>query len=378
MKIRKSFKYRIYPNKSQQNKLNQQFGASRFVYNYYLRQRIDYYAKNGSGLTYYKNAMDLVDLKNQPEYEWLKKSHSQVLQQSLTDLDNAYSNFFNKKSNFPKFKKKHGRQSCRFPQGFKLTENKLYIPKVGLVKIILHRQVEGKMKNLTVSKTKSGKYFVSIQVEQEIDDPHYTGNKIGLDLGIKDFVVTSESQKYSYPKFYRKSERQLKKLQKQFFRAKKGSKGREKIRVKLARCHEKIANQRKDFLHKLSRKLVNDNQLIVIEDLNIKGMIKNHHLAKSISDSSWSEFIRQLEYKGQWYGCQIEKIDRFFPSSKCCFYCGYINNSLKLSDRIWTCKECGSVLDRDVNAAKNILNWYTVGNTEIYADGQLIRPFSEG
>jgi putative transposase len=374
MIIRKAYKYRIYPNSEQEKKLTKQFGASRFIYNYFLRKRIDYYTETGKGLNYYTTQKMLTELKKKPEYNWLSEVHAQSLQMTLRNLDIAYNNFFNKKNKFPKFKKKNHHQSCQYPQFFRFIDNKLYIPKIGNVKLKLSCPIHGKMKNLTISKTKSGKYFASIQVEQEIQEPEYKGNKIGIDLGLKDFAVTSDNQKYPASKFFQKSEKKLAKIQREFSRKQKGSKGQEKARIKLARQHEKIANQRQDFLHKLSRQLIEENQLIVIEDLNVKGMVKNHCLAKSISDVGWSEFVRQLKYKGEWYGCQVEQIDRFFPSSKRCFHCGYINQNLTLNDRTWTCPECKTELDRDVNAAKNILNWYTVGTTEINADGQNVRP----
>lgn len=349
------------------------------MYNYFLRKRIDAYAETGKGLTYHDTALQLTELKKQDDCNWLKDMDSQAVQQALRDLDTAYNNFFNKRAKFPTFKKKHSKQTCRFPQRFKIDGNKLYIPKVGWVKIVLHRPIEGIMKNLTVSRTKSGKYFASIQVEQEIDDPVYQGGQIGLDLGLKDFAVTSDGQRFPNPKHLRKSERRLKRYQRKLSKTHKGSKGRDKARLKVARLHEKIANQRLDFTHKLSRQLVESNQLIAVEDLNIKGMVKNHSLAKSISDAGWSEFVRQLNYKGQWYGCHIEQIDRFFPSSKRCVHCGFVNQDLQLSDRHWICPECGTVLDRDVNAAQNILNWTRAGAVQSYVDnpnagGEAIHP----
>jgi putative transposase len=368
--IKRAYKFRLYPNIEQQSQLVKQFGATRFTYNYFLRQRINHYTNTGKGLTYHDTALMLTELKKRPEYSWLKEAQSQTLQQALRDLDTAYNNFFNKRADFPTFKKKHGKQSCRFPQGFKVSDKKLFVPKIGWIKIVLHRPIEGVMKNVTISKTKSGKYFASIQVEQETDEPTYEGGQIGLDLGLKDFAVTSDGQRFPSPKYLRKAEKRLRRLQRRLSRCQKGSHGRNKARLKVARQHEKIANQRQDFLHKLSKHLVDENQVIVIEDLHVKGMLKNHHLAKSISDSGWSEFVRQLNYKGQWYGCHIEQIDRFFPSSKRCFHCGHIYERLTLAMRQWGCPECGTLIDRDLNAAQNILNWYTVGTTEIYAAGQ--------
>jgi putative transposase len=376
--IKRAYKYRIYPNSQQRDKLSQQFGGCRFVYNYFLRRRIDTYAETGKGLTYHDTALQLTELKKQTDYNWLKDMDSQAAQQALRDLDTAYSNFFNKRAKFPNFKKKRGKQTCRFPQRFKIDGNKLYIPKVGWIKIVLHRPIEGVMKNLTVSRTKSGKYFASIQVEQEIDAPVYQGGKVGLDLGLKDFAVTSDGQRFPNPKHLRKSERRLARYQRKLSKTQKGSNGRDKARLKVAKLHEKIANQRLDFTHKLSRQLVESNQLTAIEDLNVKGMVRNHSLAKSISDAGWSEFVRQLNYKGQWYGCHIEQIDRFFPSSKRCVHCGFVNQDLQLSDRHWICPECGSVLDRDINAAQNILLWSTVGATGFQAAGQTVSPTSVG
>ncbi len=376
--VKRAYRYRIYPTIQQQEQLVRQFGASRFVYNHFLRQRIDTYAETGKNLTYCDTALQLTGLKKQVEYNWLKDTDSQALQQSLRDLDTAYSNFFNKCARFPKFKKKHGKQACRFPQRFRIKNGRLLIPKIGLTKIILHRPPGGKMKNLTISKTRSGRYFASIQVEQEMPEPSYNGNQVGLDFGLKDFVITNDGQRFANPKHLAKSECKIKRLQRKLSRTQAGSNGREKARIKIAKQHERVANQRRDFLHKLSRQLIEENQLIVIEDLNVKGMIQNRHLAKAISDVGWPEFVRQLSYKGQWYGCHIEKIDRFFPSSKRCFHCGFVNQDLKLSDRQWICPECGCILDRDINAAQNILNWYSVGTTRIYADGQNVRPSSEG
>lgn len=374
MVIKSAYKFRLYPNTEQQAQLSKQFGCVRFIYNHFLRQRIDHYAQTGKGLTYHETALKLTELKKQTEYSWLSEAQAQTLQQSLRDLDTAYNNFFNKRADFPNFKKKDGKQSCRFPQDFRVDGKAIRLPKIGLVKIVLHRPIEGVMKNVTVSRTKSGRYFASIQVERETPEPTYQGRYIGLDLGLKDFAVTSEGQKFPNPKHLRKSEKRLAMLQRRLSRKQKGSKGKEKARLKVARIHEKIANQRQDFTHKLSRQLVEDSQLIAIEDLNIKGMVKNHKLAKSISDSGWSEFVRQLKYKGEWYGCHIEQIDRFFPSSKRCFHCGYINQDLTLSDRLWTCPECACVIDRDINAALNVLNFATVGTTGIHAAGQTVSP----
>lgn len=362
MKINRAYKYRIYPNKAQQDALAQQFGAARFVYNYFLRARIDHYAayKDGAGkkgLTYFDTTAQLTTLKKEPEYTWLRDANSQALQQSLGDLDKAYNNFFNKRAQFPHFKSKRARQSFRVPQGFGIKDGKLNIPKLSPLKIVLHRPIEGAMKSVTISKTSTGCYYAAILCECELPDPEYRGETIGIDLGLKDFAVTSDGEHIPAPKYLRKAEKRLRRAQRHHSRCKPGSRGKEKARLVLARQHEHVANQRLDFTHKLSRRLVDENQAIGAESLNVKGMVANHCLAKSISDAGWSEFMRQLAYKGTWYGCQLLRVDRFFPSSKRCHDCGHILDALPLSIREWTCPECGVVHDRDENAAQNILTF---------------------
>ena len=269
----------------------------------------------------------------------------------------AYNNFFKKRAKFPKFKKKSYHQSYNIDNLTLYIENgRVYIPKIkDGVKIVEHRPLEGKILNGTISKTADEKYFISITVEKEIDQLSVETNKIGLDLGIKDFVVISTGDKVTNPHFKKKEVKKLKKLQRALSRKKKGSRRREKCRIKLARLNASINNKKNDFLHKLSSKLIHENQVICLEDLNVKGMVKNHHLAESISECSWYEFTRQLDYKAKWYGRTVVKIDRFFPSSKTCSNCGFIKESLNLSERKWTCPKCGINHDRDLNAAKNIL-----------------------
>lgn len=361
MVILKAFKFRLRPNKEQKEQLGRQFGACRFVWNHYLRQRIDHYAETGKGLNYYDNARDLTQLKRRPEYEWLKEANSQSLQQSLQDLTVAYTNFFAKHAKFPHFKRKEARQSFRVPQSFRAEDNCLSIPKITPIKMTIHRPLGGKMKSVTISRTPSGKYFASILCKIEVPEPKYEGGEIGIDLGLTHFIVTSEGEKVNAPQFFRKAERKLSRLQHILSRRQKGSSGWQKARLAVARQREHIANQRADFLHKLSRRLVDENQVIGIETLNVKGMLANHHLAKSISDAGWGKFVRQLDYKGTWHGCHIHRVDRFFPSSKRCHACGHINEALHLSDREWTCPKCGTIHDRDVNAAINILIFSTAG-----------------
>ena len=313
----------------------------------------------------------MAELKRLPEFEWLRDADSQALQQSLKDLDRAYENFFKGRAEYPNFKRKYGKQSLRYPQRFKtdFPAKRIYLPKVGWVKCVFHRAIDGKMKNCTVSKTKSGKYFVSIQCEVEIDDPVPAGGQIGIDLGLKDFATPSEGEPIATPKHLRKSERRLKIRQRRLSRQQKGSNNRNKARHRVAVTHEKIANQRSDFHHQLSRKLIDENQVIGLETLNVVGMLSNHNLAKSISDAGWSSFVNMLAYKGAWYGCEIKRISQWFPSSKLCSGCGTKNQLLKLSDRAWTCQNCGVVHDRDRNAAINILNESTAGAAESNALG---------
>lgn len=358
MIIYKTFKFRLYPTVDQINLLAQHFGACRFVYNHFLHERIELYASKKQSLTYNNMSKILTDLKKNPELVWLNGVNSQSLQQAIRHLDVAYNNFFNKRAQFPKIKSKHDKQSFHVPQSFKIDEanGHLIIPKITPIKTVFHRPIEGEMKSITISKTKTGKYFASILVETEKEvKEKKSGAKIGIDLGLKSFLVTSEGEKIDPPKFLRQSEKKLKCFQRRLSRKQKGGKNRAKARIKVARIHEKISNQRFDFLHKLSHRLVSESQAIFAEDLNVKGIMANHHLAKSVSDSGWSEFVRQLRYKTEWNGVHFEQIDRFFPSSKRCFSCGWINQSLSLKDREWTCKGCGTIIDRDLNSAQNIL-----------------------
>ena len=365
MKINKAFKFRIYPNDQQKQFLAQSFGCARVVYNRFLRQRIDYYAETGKGLTYHNNALALTQLKKQPEFEWLNNISAQSLQQALRNLNVAYNNFFNKKAKFPNFKKKSNKQSFNVPQDFAVHDNVVDIPKCKGIKIKLHRTIEGTTKSITISRTPSGRYFASVLCELEIPEPVITGNEIGIDYGIKAFITTSDGKSIESPKFLRKAEKRLKQLSKSFSKKvslkQPSAKNRYKAQKRLARQHEKVSNQLQDFLHKTSRQLVSDNQAIYIESLAIRNMIQNHCLAKSISDSGWNMFVNMLKYKGSWHGCRIIEIDRWFPSSKRCHVCGYINDNLTLSDRSWLCPECNTNHDRDVNAAINILTFGRAG-----------------
>ena len=362
--FRKAYKYRLYPNKEQQDNLAIQFGHARFVYNYLLNARKDHFKTVGKGLSCNATIKILPALTKDEGTKWLSEADSQVLQQKARDLDNAYKNFFAGRAKYPKFKSKHGDQSIRYPQRFRLGGDRIYLPKVGQIKIKLHRSIEGTMKNATVSKTKSGKYFVSIQCETKINSVANEKPPIGVDLGLKDFAVLSSGEKIAHPANLRKSEKRLARLQRKLAKKKKGSNNRTKARLKFARLHEHVASQRKDFVDKLSHRLTTSHGLVALENLNVKGMIKNRCLAKSISDSGWGMFNRMCDYKAVVNGSEVKRVDRFFPSSKLCRHCGTINKDLKLHHRFWTCDNCSAEHDRDVSAAINILNFCTVGATE--------------
>lgn len=358
IKILKAYKYRLYPNKEQEIYINKNIGCCRFVYNYFLSKRIEYYKENKKGLTYNNNANELTKLKN--ELLWLKEIESTSLQQSLKDLDKAYKSFFTG-NGYPKFKsKKNNKQSYRCQcvnNNIKIVcKNKIKLPKLGIVKFKQHRTFDGKIKNVTISKTKTNKYYISILVEQEIQELPKNEFAIGIDLGLTDFAITSDGIKYANPRYLKKSLNKLAIEQRKLSRKKKGSKNRNKQRIKVARLHEKISNQRKDFLHKLSYELINENQVICLEDLQVKEVQQNKYLSQSVSDVGWYEFRRQLEYKSKWYGRTIVIINKWYPSSQICSNCGENTGKKTLNIREFTCPYCGKHHDRDINASINILN----------------------
>jgi putative transposase len=378
----KSYKYKLKPNEEQIVLLNKHFGSIRFVFNYFLNERKKEYETNKNVLNYYDNARSLTELKKQEEYSWLKEINSQSLQYSLKCLDGAYQNFFKFKKGFPKFKSKHTKNSFSVPQSVNLINGKLVIPKFKEpIDLVLHRHFNGTIKSCTISKTKTNEYFVSFLVETEHKKLEKTGKSIGIDLGIKDFVITSEGYKYKNNRYTKTYAKQLKEHQQHLSRKTNGSKSYEKQKLKVAKLHKKITNSRLDNLHKVSTDLIKKYDVIILEDLNIKGMIKNHKLSKHISDASWSKFINLLTYKSEWNEKKIVKIDRFFPSSKTCNCCGYINQNLDLSIREWTCPSCDIKLDRDLNASINILKeGYKIisSGTDDYRSGGKIRPTSVG
>lgn len=356
----KSYKYRIFPSDAQKIQLDNIFGQVRFVYNLGLETRISAYLGSKSNLNYFSLANQLKELKDSDEFSWLNQSPSQALQMSLRNLDNAYTKFF-KGAGFPKYKSKHGKQSFSLPQGVHLSEDnkQIFIPKLKWVDIDLHRKLgKGEIKTVTVSKTPTNKYFVSILIENNKKLPNKKPIKestaVGLDLGIKHFCTTSDGEKFDNQDFLKSTLRRLKVEQRSLSRKKKGSNRYKKQKLAVALLHEKVRNQRQDYLHKISSYLIEKYDTICLEDLSVKNMVKNHNLARAISDQGWSEFCSMLEYKAEWLGKNISKIGRFAPSSKLCSDCGWINKELKLSDREWKCSNCGVLHDRDVNAGKNI------------------------
>ena len=378
-KINRTYRFRLYPNKGQTELLAKHFGCSRFVYNYFLNQRKEQYKLTGKSDNYYAQAKTLTILKKQKETAWLNEVNAQTLQFAIRSLDKAYNNFFKKRTKFPKFKSKHSKNSFTVPQTSSVAGGRLVIRKFTEgIKCRVHRKIKGKVGMVTITKTPSGKYFVSVFTEEEYITPiKKTGKSIGVDIGLKDLVVTSEGEKINNNRYTRKYEYKLAKAQQHLSRKKKSSRGFENQRLKVARLHEKIANSRADYLHKCSISLVRRYDTICIEDLNVKGMTKNHRLSKSITDASWGNFVSMLTYKAEWNDKKVVKVDRYFPSSQTCNVCGYLNKDIKdLSIRKWECPECHSHHDRDINAAINILriglNNISAGTVD-YTGGEEVR-----
>lgn len=359
MGIKRAYKFRFYPNPEQIEQLAQTFGCSRFVYNHMLRLRTDAWYERQERIGYHETSALLTALKKQPEYEWLKEVSSVPVQQSLQHLQNAFTNFFAKRAAYPSFKSKHGKQSATYvASAFKWVDSKLTLAKMKEpLAIRFSRTIPkaAKVTTVTVSKDTAGRYFVSMLCDDAVATlPEATG-QIGIDLGLTHFAVLSTGEKIAAPNVFRKNEKKLAKLQRRLAKKQKGSKNRAKAKLKVARIHAKIADTRRDFTHKLSTRLIRENQTIATETLAVKNMVKNGNLAKSISDAGWSDFVRQLEYKAKWYGRTLVGIDKWYPSSKRCSACGFVVSKMPLSVREWTCPECGVVHDRDLNAARNIL-----------------------
>ena len=347
-------KIRLYPTVEQNIAFAKQFGCARWVYNNALGESQKHYRETGKSLTYAKLSVRLPALKQ--EFEWLKEADAQALQQSLQHLSRAFENFFAKRGSYPAFKSKRDKQSYAYPQRVKIEGNRIYCPKVGWVRCVVHREIVGRMKTVTISRNPCGHFYASVLTDDGEEAPQvsYDGKVIGVDVGLTHLGITSDGQKIDNKRLTRKHARNLKRKQQKLSRKQKGSNRRNKARRLVARVHERIANARKDHLHKVSRQIVNENQVIAVETLNVKGMTKNHKLAKAVSDAGWGMLSSFLEYKAAREGKAFVKCDRWFPSSKTCSSCGRMVRKLPLNVRSWTCAECGTKHDRDINAAINI------------------------
>ncbi|MDO9281864.1 MAG: RNA-guided endonuclease TnpB family protein [Methylotenera sp.] len=350
-------KVRIYPNKVQAEKLAKAFGSARWYWNNSLAETQKVYAETGKGLGQYQLNARLPKLKT--EVKWLGETHSQVLQSVSLHLSRAFVNFFERRAQYPQFKHKQRKQSIQYPQGAKIIDGcKVFLPKIGHVKAIVHREVTGVIKTVTVSRDPSGSYFASILTENGLEAPaeSFDGKILGIDVGLTDLAVTSDGSKFNNPKHLRQAQKNLARKQQHLSRKAKGSNTRNKARLLVAKAHERVTNARKDYLHKLSTRLVNENQVIAVEDLHVKGMMKNHKLARAIGDAGWGAFTSMLKYKIARAGKGYIEVNRFFASSKTCSCCLHAQAQMPLEIRMWTCDKCGTKHDRDINAAINIRN----------------------
>ncbi len=374
MKQKRAYQYRIYPTDEQKKTLARTFGCVRFVYNWALRLRTDAYYERQERIYYSDTSARLTALKGQPESSWLNEVAAVPLQQSLRHLDKAFKNFFEGRADYPKFHSRHGEQSATYVgTAFKWDGTTLTLAKMDApLNIVWSRPLPKGCKptTVTITKDKASRYFISILVEEDIKHLPRVKKQVGLDLGLKSMVITSDGEHVGNPRYGRSDEKKLAKAQRHLSKKKKGSKNRAKARLRVAKAHAKIADRRRDYQHKLSTRIIRENQTICIESLQVKNMVKNHSLAKSISDVGWSEFTRQLEYKAEWYGRTLIKIEKWYPSSKRCHSCGHVLDSLSLDERFWMCPECKAFHDRDINAAKNVL----AAGLAVSACGEAVRP----
>lgn len=369
--IRKAFKYRLYPTEEQKEKFAKHFGHTRWVFNWTIDQQKEAYENDEGFQSAYSLCKELPKLKKQEETEWLSQVNAQSLQAAVHDACDAFENFFDG-AGYPNYKSKHGRQSFHAPQRGRVNfdRERISVPKIKDIPARVHRRFEGKVKTVTISQEPSGKYFASVLVEVDEEKPEKPPVKpettVGVDLGISHFATLSTGEKIENPKHLENSLKRLKVLQKRLSRKETGSNNWEKQRKKVARQHEHIANQREDFLHKLTARLTDENQTVAIETLNVSGMMKNGSLARAIADVGWHEFKRQLEYKSEWYGVNLLKIGQFEPSTRRCMECGNVNDELTLGDREWTCPACGHhVEDRDLHAARQIKRFALTQNADL-------------
>lgn len=355
--VHRAYRYRFYPTPQQAEQLAKTFGCVRFVYNRFLKVRTDSWYEKQERVGYNDTARLLTGLKQQPENTWLQEVSNVCLQQSLRHLDAAFKNFFLGRAKYPTTKKKYAKQSARYTtSGFTFKDGKLKLAKHDKpLNIKWSRQFNGKPTSCTVSKDAANRYHISILVEEEVKTLPIVKKEVGIDLGLTHAVITSDGKKVDNQRYFRKQEKRLAKAQRSFSRKKKGGKNRAKARLKVAKIHAKIADQRMDFSHKLTTQLVNENQVIAAESLQVKNLLKNRKLSKAISDVGWFQITNMLEYKSNWYGRSFVQIDKFYPSSKRCHVCGHISDKMPLSVRSWDCPSCGNQHDRDINAAKNII-----------------------
>ena len=374
MDIKRAYRFRCYPSPEQEVILARTFGCARFAYNHMLRLRTDAWFQRQERIGYYETSAALTALKKDPEFVWLNEVSSVPVQQALRHLQTAFGNFFAKRAKYPTFKRKGGPQSAEYTtSAFKWDGKVLKLAKMNTpLDVRFSRTIPraAKVTTVTVSKDAAGRYFVSMLCDDTVQPKAEVEGKVGIDLGLTHFAILSTGEKITAPNTFRKHEAKLAKLQRRLAKKQKGSANRKKARLKVAKLHAKIADSRKDFLHKLSTRLINENQVIAIETLAVSNMQKNHCLAKSICDAGWAEFVRQLEYKSLWYGRELVGIDRWYPSSKRCSDCGHAVAKMPLKVREWTCPECGTIHDRDINAARNVL----AAGLAVSALGESVNP----